>query len=231
MATLALGSIPTDQAPDAGGAGSEYASLFAAACWDHLAEFFIQEARKVYELPAKSVLEVCTGETSVLPCFGQVHISVLRAGGTAVRTLGAADSALSPARPTLHRLPRMFRRWAAACHEPAFLPPGISSSTQNCVSAVLTILSCDSYECALPPALPQAQSKLICRISGLRMDDQNRPMVLPNGSVYSLNALRDMAVRKTHHAGVLSSTSISVDDGRFSYPNRLSLPRSLRMGP
>mmetsp|Transcript_37266 Transcript_37266/g.85980 ORF Transcript_37266/g.85980 Transcript_37266/m.85980 type:complete len:194 (-) Transcript_37266:103-684(-) len=54
---------------------------------------------------------------------------------------------------------------------------------------------CDAGR-ALAAGLPyshQAHSKLICRISGERMDENNRPMALPNGSVYSSNALKAMA--------------------------------------
>ena len=38
-------------------------------------------------------------------------------------------------------------------------------------------------------------SKLVCRITGKLMDDRNPPMVLPNGNVYSLEAMEQMALR------------------------------------
>eukprot|EP00761_Pharyngomonas_kirbyi_P013613 gb/GECH01013642.1/.p1 GENE.gb/GECH01013642.1/~~gb/GECH01013642.1/.p1 ORF type:complete len:384 (+),score=108.61 gb/GECH01013642.1/:1-1152(+) len=38
-------------------------------------------------------------------------------------------------------------------------------------------------------------SKLVCRISGERMDDDNYPMVLPNGNAYSRKAMEDMAAK------------------------------------
>lgn len=38
-------------------------------------------------------------------------------------------------------------------------------------------------------------SKLVCRLTGKLMDDRNPPMVLPNGNVYSLEAMEQMALR------------------------------------
>lgn len=36
-----------------------------------------------------------------------------------------------------------------------------------------------------------AHSKLVCRLSGKLMDDKNPPMALPNGNVYSFNAIQE----------------------------------------
>jgi macrophage erythroblast attacher len=50
----------------------------------------------------------------------------------------------------------------------------------------------------LAELLPQAHhlnSCIVCRISGQLMNEDNPPMVLPNGNVYSSNALKEMASR------------------------------------
>jgi macrophage erythroblast attacher len=50
----------------------------------------------------------------------------------------------------------------------------------------------------LAEGLPQAHhlnSCIVCRISGELMNEDNPPMVLPNGNVYSARALKEMASR------------------------------------
>eukprot|EP01117_Protostelium_nocturnum_P018610 TRINITY_DN7822_c0_g1_i2.p1 TRINITY_DN7822_c0_g1~~TRINITY_DN7822_c0_g1_i2.p1 ORF type:complete len:387 (-),score=116.72 TRINITY_DN7822_c0_g1_i2:87-1247(-) len=44
----------------------------------------------------------------------------------------------------------------------------------------------------IPPAL-HVHSKLICRITGKLMDDENPPLVMPNGNAYSRQAMQEMA--------------------------------------
>ncbi|PVU90093.1 hypothetical protein BB560_006240, partial [Smittium megazygosporum] len=56
-----------------------------------------------------------------------------------------------------------------------------------CNSKALKILSKDL------PYSYHTISHLICRISGAKMDDNNPPMCLPNGYVYSYSALKAMA--------------------------------------
>jgi macrophage erythroblast attacher len=51
------------------------------------------------------------------------------------------------------------------------------------------------FAAALPPSRA-AHSSLICRISGRLMDDANPATVLPNGQVYSHQALSEMAERQ-----------------------------------
>ncbi|KAI8617981.1 CTLH/CRA C-terminal to lish motif domain-containing protein [Chytriomyces sp. MP71] len=64
---------------------------------------------------------------------------------------------------------------------------------------------CDSHVFgALAEKLPNAHhvnSCLVCRISGDIMNEDNAPMVLPNGYVYSRKALEEMAER---HDGILT---------------------------
>ena len=43
------------------------------------------------------------------------------------------------------------------------------------------------------PFSHHVNSTIVCRISGLVMDENNPPMILPNGHAYSLQALTDMA--------------------------------------
>ena len=43
------------------------------------------------------------------------------------------------------------------------------------------------------PHLQRTHSCIVCRISGEVMDERNPPLVLPNGNVYSKNALLSMA--------------------------------------
>ena len=55
---------------------------------------------------------------------------------------------------------------------------------------------CSAPGRALAAGLPRAhhgQSSLICRVTGGMMDENNPPLALPNGHVYSLKALHDMA--------------------------------------
>ena len=55
---------------------------------------------------------------------------------------------------------------------------------------------CSAPGRALAAGLPRAhhgQSSLICRVTGAMMDENNPPLALPNGHVYSLKALHDMA--------------------------------------
>lgn len=62
---------------------------------------------------------------------------------------------------------------------------------------------CHSKFQKLAADLPFAQhnnSKLVCRITGQRMDDENYPMVLPNGNAYSRKAMEDMAAK---HDGII----------------------------
>lgn len=42
------------------------------------------------------------------------------------------------------------------------------------------------------PYAQHTQSVLVCRISGQLMDENNLPMALPNGQVYSFNSLETM---------------------------------------
>eukprot|EP01134_Creolimax_fragrantissima_P004461 CFRG4461T1 len=57
---------------------------------------------------------------------------------------------------------------------------------------------CDPLLNSLAMKLPfshRIHSSLVCRISGELMNDHNPPMVLPNGYVYSEQAIKDMAAR------------------------------------
>lgn len=56
--------------------------------------------------------------------------------------------------------------------------------------------TCNEPYLTLAEKLPRAHhvnSVLVCAISGELMDENNPPMALPNGNVYSFNALQDMA--------------------------------------
>jgi macrophage erythroblast attacher len=56
---------------------------------------------------------------------------------------------------------------------------------------------CDSRFQELAKDLPFAHfsnSKLICRISGLKMDTNNPPMVMPNGNVYSWKSMKEISM-------------------------------------
>ena len=43
------------------------------------------------------------------------------------------------------------------------------------------------------PAAQRSQSSLVCRLSGLPMNEDNPPLVLPSGNVYSRDALLALA--------------------------------------
>ncbi|KAI7895396.1 CTLH/CRA C-terminal to lish motif domain-containing protein [Mucor mucedo] len=45
------------------------------------------------------------------------------------------------------------------------------------------------------PLSHHVNSTIVCRISGKIMNEDNQPMLLPNGRVYSLNALQEMAAK------------------------------------
>lgn len=58
--------------------------------------------------------------------------------------------------------------------------------------------TCSEPYLTLSEYLPNSQhvnSILVCSISGEIMDENNPPMALPNGNVYSLNSLQDIAAR------------------------------------
>ncbi|OMJ14284.1 Macrophage erythroblast attacher [Smittium culicis] len=63
-------------------------------------------------------------------------------------------------------------------------------SNKNCPICSSKALNTISKE--LPLAY-HTNSSLVCRISGLKMDENNPPMRLPNGYVYSFNALKEMS--------------------------------------
>ncbi|OMJ27651.1 Macrophage erythroblast attacher [Smittium culicis] len=63
-------------------------------------------------------------------------------------------------------------------------------SNKNCPICSSKALNTISKEL---PLSYHTNSSLVCRISGLKMDDNNPPMRLPNGYVYSYNALKEMS--------------------------------------
>ena len=80
--------------------------------------------------------------------------------------------------------------------------PLVGSSSVDSVSLTcptcIPPLSCLSVSL---PIAPRTHSRLICRMSGALMDDNNPPMALPNGYVYSKNALNEMA---KHNHGMVT---------------------------
>lgn len=70
------------------------------------------------------------------------------------------------------------------------------SSTSGSASTPSGCPACSPPLRSLAQSLPVAQrthSRLVCRMTGALMDDKNPPMALPNGYVYSRNALAAMA--------------------------------------
>ncbi len=48
------------------------------------------------------------------------------------------------------------------------------------------------------PFSHHVNSTIVCRISGAVMDENNPPMILPNGNVYSLQSLQKMVKERGH---------------------------------
>merc|ERR1711916_204369 len=61
----------------------------------------------------------------------------------------------------------------------------------------------------LPVAL-HTQSVLVCRLKGVRMDENNPPMVLPNGNVYSREGLREEAAASGSFRDPLTGDTFSL---------------------
>lgn len=69
---------------------------------------------------------------------------------------------------------------------PASLASSHLSSCPACTSSLSPL-------CRSLPVAQRTHSRLVCRLSGRLMDDKNPPMALPNGSVYSRQAIEEMA--------------------------------------
>ncbi|KAJ2888757.1 GID complex subunit containing RING finger motif [Coemansia aciculifera] len=92
-----------------------------------------------------------------------------------------------PSQPLLHLL---LQTGLSALKTPACLSDDPSEHNRNCPVCQTDTLG------KLAQGLPlshHSNSNLVCRISGEKMDEDNPPMRLPNGYVYSLISLTDMA--------------------------------------
>lgn len=83
----------------------------------------------------------------------------------------------------------------------AGVPALNNAQCQHISERVLGCPICSDEFRDLASKAPQAhhtQSKIVCRITGKVMNDENPPMALPNGQVYSLQALHDMEAAVGH---------------------------------
>ncbi|KAJ2368644.1 GID complex subunit containing RING finger motif [Coemansia sp. RSA 2611] len=94
-----------------------------------------------------------------------------------------------PPQPLLHLL---LQTGLSALKTPACVAADAAERNRNCPVCQTDTLG------RLAQGLPlshHVNSSLVCRISGDKMDENNPPMRLPNGYVYSLGALSDMAAK------------------------------------
>lgn len=148
-------------------AETPYGDLFEEQRWADLATLFRDNLLKLNGLTLRSPLEI-----------------VLSTGLSVLKT----DQCRPPAPATSNghqgASSRGERKARAGSEKGA-----AGTHSQDC-----PVCSSDLYQLAsrLPPA-PRAQSRLRCRITGSIMDEDNRPLALPNGYIYSGQALERMA--------------------------------------
>ncbi|KAJ2358068.1 GID complex subunit containing RING finger motif, partial [Coemansia sp. RSA 2618] len=94
-----------------------------------------------------------------------------------------------PEQPLLHLL---LQTGLSALKTPACISDDPAEHNRNCPVCQTETLGKLAQDL---PLSHHVNSNLVCRISGEKMDDNNPPMRLPNGYVYSCNALSDMAAK------------------------------------
>jgi len=84
----------------------------------------------------------------------------------------------------------------------SFIQAGLSSiKTPHCGKEFEVNLNCPvcvppySEIAANLPFSHHENSSIVCRVTGALLDENNPPMILPNGHVYSQAALQEMALR------------------------------------
>ncbi|KAJ2856696.1 GID complex subunit containing RING finger motif, partial [Coemansia erecta] len=92
-----------------------------------------------------------------------------------------------PAQPLLHLL---LQTGLSALKTPACLSSDPSEHNRNCPVCQTETLGKLAQDL---PLSHHVNSNLVCRITGEKMDEDNPPMRLPNGYVYSLSSLTEMA--------------------------------------
>ncbi|KAJ1722304.1 GID complex subunit containing RING finger motif [Coemansia erecta] len=94
-----------------------------------------------------------------------------------------------PAQPLLHLL---LQTGLSALKTPACVSEEPSEHNRNCPVCQTETLGKLARDL---PLSHHVNSNLVCRITGEKMDEDNPPMRLPNGYVYSQSALSDMAAK------------------------------------
>ncbi|KAI8324183.1 hypothetical protein GQ54DRAFT_302831 [Martensiomyces pterosporus] len=94
-----------------------------------------------------------------------------------------------PAQPLLHLL---LQTGLSALKTPACLSDDPSEHNRNCPVCQKDTLGRLAQDL---PLSHHVNSNLVCRITGDKMNEDNPPMRLPNGYVYSLSSLNDMAAK------------------------------------
>ncbi|KAJ1736578.1 GID complex subunit containing RING finger motif [Coemansia sp. Benny D160-2] len=94
-----------------------------------------------------------------------------------------------PAQPLLHLL---LQTGLSALKTPACISDDPTEHNRNCPVCHLETLGKLAQDL---PLSHHVNSNLVCRITGERMNEDNPPMRLPNGYVYSHNSLKDMALK------------------------------------
>ncbi|KAJ1994419.1 GID complex subunit containing RING finger motif [Coemansia spiralis] len=94
-----------------------------------------------------------------------------------------------PAQPLLHLL---LQTGLSALKTPACVSADPTEHNRNCPVCHTETLGKLAKDL---PLSHHVNSNLVCRITGDKMNEDNPPMRLPNGFVYSLNSLTDMAAK------------------------------------
>ncbi|KAJ2785152.1 GID complex subunit containing RING finger motif [Coemansia interrupta] len=94
-----------------------------------------------------------------------------------------------PAQPLLHLL---LQTGLSALKTPACVSEEPSEHNRNCPVCQTETLGKLARDL---PLSHHVNSNLVCRITGEKMDEDNPPMRLPNGYVYSQSSLNDMATK------------------------------------
>lgn len=179
---------PNRMAAAAPRAWHKYRSYLSDRRFEQLVAEFKRTHLAIYGLPSKSALEYvlniglsamktssCTCTHTQQPLHGEMAQRQQEQDGSAMSDGHAATSAAES---------------SGSSGSAASEPNGESSSAPPACPVCTFPLSC------LAQSLPVAQrthSRLRCRLTGALMDDKNPPMVLPNGYVYSKQALTQMA--------------------------------------
>jgi hypothetical protein len=108
----------------------------------------------------------------------------------------------------------------AVCSDDALVAAATMSASSASVPSSLRCPSCASAFASLALTLPVSErlhSHLLCRLSGLPMDDANPPLALPSGYVYSRSALQ----QRTSASGVVTCPATgreyNIKDARIAY--------------